>query len=63
MPSTASKTTAGTPHLAALSDGFSVAFLTGAGACLVGALLAALLLGRRAAPAPAPATEVESPAA
>ena len=48
---------------AALSDGFSVAFLTGAGACLVGALLAALLLGRRAAPAPAPATEVESPAA
>jgi hypothetical protein len=30
---------------------------------VVGALLAALLLGRRAAPAPAPAAEVESPAA
>jgi EmrB/QacA subfamily drug resistance transporter len=57
------KLASGTPHLAALSDGFRVAFLVGSGACVVGALLAALLLGRRAAPAPAPAAEVESPAA
>jgi predicted MFS family arabinose efflux permease len=60
---TSDKVAAGTPHLVALSDGFSIAFLAGAGACLVGALLAGLLLGRRAAPAPAPAAEVESPAA
>src|SRR5919197_279981 len=60
---TSDKLASGTPHLAALSDGFQVAFLVGAGACVVGALLAALLLGRRAAGAPAPAAEVESPAA
>jgi EmrB/QacA subfamily drug resistance transporter len=60
---TSDKVAAGTPHLVALSDGFSIAFLAGAGACLVGALLAGLLLCRRAAPAPAPAAEVESPAA
>jgi Major Facilitator Superfamily len=60
---TSDKLATGTPHLAALSDGFQVAFLVGAGACVLGAIVAALTLGRRAAPAPAPATEVESPAA
>ena len=59
---TSDKLASGTPHLAALSDGFQVAFLVGAGACFVGAILAALLLGRRAAPASAPAAEVESAA-
>ena len=59
---TSDKLASGTPHLAALSDGFQVAFLVGAGACFAGAVLAALLLGRRAAPASAPAAEVESAA-
>jgi MFS family permease len=51
---TADKAASGTPHAIALSDGFQVAFPVGAAACLVGAVLAWLLL-RRDMPAPAPA--------
>ncbi|HEX3318485.1 MAG TPA: MFS transporter, partial [Solirubrobacteraceae bacterium] len=57
---TADRVAGGTPHLAALSDGFQVAFLVGAGFCLVGALVAFILLGRRPAPARAPEPEAES---
>jgi EmrB/QacA subfamily drug resistance transporter len=52
----------GTAHAVALSDGFQAGFLAGAGACAVGALVAALLLGRSPATAPAAAGEVESAA-
>jgi EmrB/QacA subfamily drug resistance transporter len=46
---------------AALTDGFQAAFVAGAGVCLVGALLAAVLLRGRPAPA-APATAPAAPA-
>ena len=52
----------GTAHAVALSDGFRAGFLAGAGACAVGALVAALLLGRSPATVPAAAGEVESAA-
>jgi EmrB/QacA subfamily drug resistance transporter len=57
---TADKAAGGTPHLVALTDGFQVAFLVGAGFCLVGSIAAAVLLGRRLAPVRAPEAEPES---
>jgi EmrB/QacA subfamily drug resistance transporter len=56
---TADKVASGTAPAAALSDGFQVAFLAGAGICLAGAAVSLLLL-RRPAGAPATAPEPES---
>jgi EmrB/QacA subfamily drug resistance transporter len=56
---TADKVASGTAPAAALSDGFQVAFLAGAGICLAGAVVSLLLL-RRPAAAPAGAPEPES---
>jgi EmrB/QacA subfamily drug resistance transporter len=56
---TADKVASGTAPAAALSDGFQVAFLVGAGICLAGAAVSLLLL-RRPAGAPAAAPEPES---
>ena len=50
---TSGEVASGTPAATALSDGFSVAFLAGAGMCLVGAVLSAVLL-RGGAQAQAP---------
>jgi MFS family permease len=51
---TSDELASGTAGPTALSDGFQVAFLAGAGICAVGAVLAALLLRRDAAPENAP---------
>jgi EmrB/QacA subfamily drug resistance transporter len=56
---TADKVASGTAPAAALSNGFQVAFLAGAGICLAGAAVSLLLL-RRPAAAPAAAPEPES---
>jgi EmrB/QacA subfamily drug resistance transporter len=56
---TADKVASGTAPAAALSDGFQVAFLAGAGICLAGAAVS-LLLVRRPTAAPAAAPEPES---
>ena len=56
---TADKVASGTAPAAALSEGFQVAFLVGAGICLAGAAVSLLLL-RRPAGAPATAPEPES---
>jgi EmrB/QacA subfamily drug resistance transporter len=56
---TADKVASGTAPAAALSDGFQVAFLAGAGICLAGAVVSLLLL-RRPTAAPAGAPEPES---
>src|SRR5215212_6239548 len=56
---TADKVASGTSPAAALSDGFQVAFLAGAGICLAGVVVSLLLL-RRPAGAPAGAPEPES---
>ena len=56
---TADKVASGAAPAAALSDGFHVAFLAGAGICLAGAVVSLLLL-RRPAGAPAGAPEPES---
>ena len=58
---TSDRLASGASQAAALSDGFHVGFLVGAGICLVGAVLAAVLLGRPAR-ANARAAEVESAA-
>ena len=56
---TSDELASGTQPAAALSDGFHVAFLAGAGICLAGAVVSLLLL-RRPAAAPASAPEPES---
>jgi EmrB/QacA subfamily drug resistance transporter len=55
---TANKVASGAAPSAALSDGFHVAFLAGAGICLAGAVVSLLLL-RRPAGAPAGASQPE----